>query len=202
MPKIGSGENAVLQSSGDQVERKSLQMEKESQNKDTEENTHTKALGGSPSKDNPSPSDKNPELKGGCSTADMAPLEFKKRLFVDIERYPNLLKRYQEGKVKVHESCTEDERFLNKIKQKVISSTEFKKYLSDLFDQSKKLLELIILKIPPAETSDDESTGSSGEGGDNLETDPNYNPTKDEDNEDTPSKPKRLRPKVKVITHV
>ena len=105
----------------------------------------------------------------GCGTADMAPLEFKNRQFIDIERYPNLLKRYQEGKVKVHASHTEDEH-LNKIKQKVISSTEFNKYLSETLDETKKLQEPIILSTPAAaDTSDDDSTGSSGEGGDNSE---------------------------------
>ena len=105
-----SGENAALQSSGDNVATKSSEIENQSENKGSEENTHTEALAGNPSKDQASISDENPKQKGGCSTADMAPLEFKKRLFVDIERYPNLLKRYQEGKVKVHASCTKDER--------------------------------------------------------------------------------------------
>ena len=108
----------------------------------------------------------------------MAPLEFKKRLFVNIERYPNLLKRYQEGKVKVHVSCTEDES-LNRIRQKVISKTAFNKYLSETVDEKEKLQKPILSNIPgDANTSDDRSTGSSGES-DESETDPDYNPAKD-----------------------
>ena len=71
-----------------------------------------------------------PKAKGGCSAADMPPLEFKKRLVVDIEKYPNLLKRFQEGKVKVYVSRTEDER-LNTIKEKVISKVAFNNYLTN-----------------------------------------------------------------------
>ena len=158
-------------------------------------------MAGNPCEEQPSTSDENPKPKGGCSTADMAPLEFKKRLFVDIEKYPNLLKRYQEGKVKVHASCTEDER-LNKIRQKVISTSAFNKYLSKTVDETNKLQKPILSNTPgAADTNDDQSTGSSGEG-DDSETDPNYNPTKDVDNEDMATKRGSLRLKMKVITQV
>ena len=187
-----SAETATLESSGDNVE---TEIEKQSEIKETEENTHTKALPANPSKDQPSIFDENPKQKGGCTAAEMAPLEFKKRLFVDIERYPNLLKRYQKGKVKVHVSCTEDER-LNRIKEKVISSTESNKYLSETVDETNKVQKPIILSTPAAAvTSDDDSSGSSGEDGDDSETDPNYNPTKDVDDEDMPSKPKKAKTK-------
>ena len=120
----------------------------------------------------------------------MAPLEFKKRLFVDIERYPNLLKRYQEGKVKVYVSQTEDER-LNTIRQKVISKIAFNKYLSKTVDDMKNLQKPILSNTAAdPDSSDDQSTGSSVES-DNSERDPDYNPAKDVDDEDTPSKAKK-----------
>ena len=107
-------------------------------NDKSQPNTHKEALHANPSEKHPSPLDDNPKAKGGCSAADMAPLKFKKRLFVNIERYPNLLKRYQEGKVKVYVSRTEDER-LNKIRQKVISKVAFNKYLSETVDETKNM---------------------------------------------------------------
>ena len=134
--------------------------------------------------------DDNPKAKGGCSTADMAPLEFKKRLFVNIERYPNLLKRYQKGKVNVYVSHTEDEH-LNTIRQKVISKVAFNKYLSKTVDDMKNLQKQILSNTAAdPDSSDDQSTGSSVEG-DDSETDPDYNPAKDVDDEDTPSKAKK-----------
>ena len=143
-----------------------------------------------PSEKQPSTFDDNPKAKGGCSAADMAPLEFKKRLFVDIERYPNLLKRYQEGKVKVYVSRTEDER-LNTIRQKVISKSTFNKYFSEPVDDTENLQKPILSNTPAdPDSSDDQSTGSSGED-DDSETDPDYNPTKDVDDEDTPTKAKK-----------
>ena len=38
---------------------------------------------------------------GGLSAEDLPPLELNKRLHVSIECYPNLLKRFQEGKVRI-----------------------------------------------------------------------------------------------------
>ena len=189
-----SPEKAALESTDDNVGTKSSEIEKESVNHQSEPNTHSKALPGNPSQEQPSTCDQNPKAKGGCSAADMAPLEFKKRLFVDIERYPNLLKRYQEGKVKVHVSHTEDEH-LNTSRQKVISKSAFNKYLSETVDDTKNLQKPILWNTPAGgDSSDDQSTGSSGEG-DDSERDPDYNPAKDVDDEDIPSKAKK--PKTK-----
>ena len=120
----------------------------------------------------------------------MPPLEFKKRLVVDVEKYPNLLKRFQEGKVKVYVSRTEDER-LNTIKEKVISKVTFKKYLSETVHETENLEKPILWNTgADTDSSDDQSTGSSVEG-DDSKTDPDYNPAKDVDDEDTPSKAKK-----------
>ena len=184
------GEKGTLPTVHDTVGTKSSEINKDSVNDKSQTNTHNEALHANPSEKHPSTFHDNPKAKGGCSAADMAPLEFKKRLFVDIEKYPNLLKRYQEGKVKVYVSCTEDER-LNTIRQKVISKIAFNKYLSETVDETKNLQKPILSNTPAdPDSSDDQSTGSSVEG-DDSETDPDYNPAKEVDDEDTPSKAKK-----------
>ena len=92
--------------------------------------------------------------------------------------------------MKVHVSCTEDE-CLSEIRQKIISKVAFNKVLSETVDERKNMQEPILSNTPAdPDSSDDQSTGSSGEG-DDSETDPNYNPAKDVDDEDTPSKAKK-----------
>ena len=185
-----SAEKGTLPTIHHTVGTKSSEIQKDSVNDKSQPNTHKEALHANPSEKQPSTFHDNPKAKGGCSAADMAPLEFKKRLFVDIERYPNLLQRYQEGKVKVYVSHTEDER-LNTIRQKVISKVAFNKYLSETLDETKNLQKPILPNTPAdPDSSDDQSTGSSVKG-DDSETDPDYNPAKEVDNEDTPSKAKK-----------
>ena len=53
------------------------------------------------------------------SNANMPPLELKRHLMVDCERYVNLLKRFQEGKVHVKKIKSPEERLTN-IKEKSI----------------------------------------------------------------------------------
>ena len=150
----------------DKVGTKSSEIRKDSVNDKSQLNTHKEALHANPSQKQPSPLDDNPKAKGGCSAADMVPVEFKKRLFVDIERHPNLLRRYQEGKVKVYVSCTED-KCLSKIRQKVISKVAFNKYLSKTVDETKNMQKPILLNTPAdPDSGDDQSTGSSVEGDD------------------------------------
>ena len=57
------------------------------------------------------------QLLGGYSAKELPPIELSKRLFVDIEHYPNLLKRFQEGKVCTKPIKTEEVR-LASIKNK------------------------------------------------------------------------------------
>ena len=176
----------------DTVGTKSSEVKNDSENNKSQSNTHKEALHANPSEKEDSTFHDNPKPKGGCSAADMPPLELKKRLVVDIEKYPNLLKRYQEGKVKVYVSRTEDER-LNTIRQKVISKVAFNKYLNETVDETENLQKPILLNTPAdPDSSDDQSTGSSVEG-DDSERDPDYNPAKDVDDEDTPSKAKKRK---------
>ena len=156
-----SPEKGTLPTIHDKVGKKSSEIQKDSVNVKSQPNTHKEALHANPSEKQPSTLDDNPKAKEGCSAADMAPLEFKKRLFVDIERYPNLLKRYQEGKVKVYVSHTED-KHLNTIRQKVISKVAFNKHMSETFDEMKNMQKPILSNTPAdPDSSDDQSTGSS-----------------------------------------
>ena len=186
----------------DTVGTKSSEVKNHSENDKSQSNTHNEALHANPSEKEDSTFHDKPKAKGGCSAADMPPLEFKKRLVVDIEKYPNLLKRFQEGKVKVYVSRTEDER-LNTIKEKVISKVAFEKYLSETVHETENLEKPILCNTGgdtdssddqstggDTDSSDDQSTGSSVER-DDSETDPDYNPAKDVDDQDTPSKAKK-----------
>ena len=174
----------------DTVGTKSSEVNNHSENDKSQLNTHNEALHANPSEKDDSTFPDKPKAKGGCSAADMPPLEFKKRLVVDIEKYPNLLKRFQEGKVKVYVSRTEDER-LNTIKEKVISKVAFNNYLSETVHETENVQKPILSNTAAdPDSSDDQSSGSSVEG-DNSETDPDYNPAKDVDDEDTPSKAKK-----------
>ena len=86
--------------------------------------------------------------------------------------------------MKVYVSHTEDE-CLNTIRQKVISKVAFNKYLSETLDETKNLQKPILSNTPAdPDSSDDQSTGSS-------KTDPDYNPAKEVNDEDTPSKAKK-----------
>ena len=73
-----SPEKSTVQSTDDNVGTKSSEIEKDTRDDQSEPNTHSKALPPNPSQDQPSTSDESPKAKGGCSAADMAPLEFKK----------------------------------------------------------------------------------------------------------------------------
>ena len=172
------------------VGTKSSEVKNNSENDKSQSNTHNEASHANPSEKEDSTFHDKPQAKGGCSAADMPPLEFKKRLVVNIEKYPNLLKRFQEGKVKVYVSRTEDER-LNTIKEKVISKVAFKHYFSETVHETENPHKPILSNTAAdPDSSDDESSGSSVKG-DDSETDPDYNPTKDIDDEDTPSEAKK-----------
>ena len=67
---------------------------------------------------------------GGLSVEDLPPLELNKRLHVSIQRYPNLLKRFHEGKVRIKEPLGQDVR-LTAIKSKKVSTEVFSKFYID-----------------------------------------------------------------------
>ena len=138
---------------------------------------------------------------GGLSAEELPPIELSKRLIVDIERYPNLLKRFQEGKVRTKPTKTEEER-LNEIKTKIISKAQFDQYNTNTIsketddDKPEGSKEPDSPKLASIE-EEEESSGSSKEnsdGHDDSDTDPLYDPHTDADGEQKPKKPK-LEPK-------
>ena len=67
---------------------------------------------------------------GGLSVEDLPPLELNKCLHVSIERYPNLLKCFQEGKVRIKKLLDQDVR-LTAIKSKKVLAEVFSKFYID-----------------------------------------------------------------------
>ena len=114
-----------------------------------------------------------PEI-GGQSAEDLPPLELNKRLHVAIERYPNLLKRFQEGKVRIKNPRPQDVR-LTAIKTKKVTSEVFQKFYSDTTARErpgKSVASYVPVKFP----SESESSSSSSEEGDDTEDDEDYVP--------------------------
>ena len=66
----------------------------------------------------------DPSTSGGLSAEDLPPLELNKCLHMSIERYLNLLKGFQEGKV-------EQDVRLTAIKSKKVMAEVFKKFYID-----------------------------------------------------------------------
>ena len=114
-----------------------------------------------------------PEI-GGQSAEDLPPLELNKRLHVAIEHYPNLLKRFQEGKVKIKNTYPQDVR-LTAIKNKKVTSEVFQMFYSDTTAHErsgKSVANYVPVKFP----SESESSSSFSEEGDDTEDDEDYVP--------------------------
>ena len=68
----------------DTVGTKSSKVKNHSDNDKSQSNTHNEALHANPSEKEDSTFNDNPKAKGGCSAADMPPLEFKKDLLLTL----------------------------------------------------------------------------------------------------------------------
>ena len=91
-----------------------------------------------------------------------------------IECYPNLLKHFQEGKVKIKNTHPQDVR-LTAIKTKKVTSEVFLKFYSDTTAHErsgKSVASYVPVKFP----SESESSSSSSEEGDDTEDDEDYVP--------------------------
>ena len=110
---------------------------------------------------------------GGVSAEDMPPLELNKRLHVSIERYPNLLKCFQEGKVRIKKPLDQDAR-LTAIKSKKVSAEVFSKFYID--NTSSERPEKSLPSSVGETTGNEGSSSSSSDEGDNTEDDEDYVP--------------------------
>ena len=72
----------------------------------------------------------DPSTSGGLSAEDLPPLELNKCLHVSIEHYPNLLKCFQEGKVRIKKELDQDVR-LTAIKCEKVTAEVFSKFCID-----------------------------------------------------------------------
>ena len=130
---------------------------------------------------------------GGMSAADMPPLELNRHLMVDCERYVNLLKHFQEGKVHVKQIKTPEERLTN-IKQKSIPLSLFEKFYTESQKADDKLKKLAEQESRPTESGEVLSEQSGDDEADDTDTDPDYKPSVDDveqDTEETPNKCKK-----------
>ena len=131
---------------------------------------------------------------GGMSAANMAPLELNRHLVVDCERYVNLLKCFQEGKVHVKAVKSTEER-LTHIKTKIIPLSLFEKFYTDIDKSAGNLETLAENEHRPTEIEPVPSEHSDNEDRDDSETDPDYKPTADDVVEDTVETPKKAKKK-------
>ena len=74
-----SAEKGTLPTIHHTVGTKSSEIQKDSVNDKSQPNTHKEALYANPSEKQPSTFHDNPKAKGGCSAADMAPLDIQKK---------------------------------------------------------------------------------------------------------------------------
>ena len=110
---------------------------------------------------------------GGLSAEDM-PLELNKCLHVSIERYPNLLKRFQEGKVRIKKLLDQDVR-LTAIKSKKVSAEVFSKFYIDN-TSCERPEKSVPSSVGETTGNESECSSSSSDEGDNTEDDEDYVP--------------------------
>ena len=147
--------------------------------------------------DSTHPNDKNNKdisQGGGMSAANMAPLELNRRLVVDCERYVNLLKLFQEGKVHVKTVKSTDDRLTN-IKTKSIPQSLFEKFYTETDKSADNLNTLAENEHRPTESEPAPSEHSDNEDRDESDTDPDYKPPVDDVVEDTVETPKKRKKK-------
>ena len=111
---------------------------------------------------------------GGLSVEDLPPLELNKHLHISIEHYPNLLKHFQEGKVRIKKAVDQDVR-LTAIKSKKVSAEVFSKFYIDntSCEQPEKS---VASSVGDKVGHESGSSSSSLEEGDNTEDDEDYVP--------------------------
>ena len=131
----------------------------------------------------------------GMSAANMPPLELNRHLVVDCERYVNLLKRFQEGKVHVKTVQSTEDRLTN-IKTKSIPLSLFEKFYTEIEKSADNLKTLAENEHRPTESKPAPSEHSDNEDRDDSDTDPDYKPTADDVVEDTVETPKKRKKKT------
>ena len=111
---------------------------------------------------------------GGLSAEDLPPLELNKCLHVSIEHYPNLLKRFQEGKVRIKKLLDQDVR-LTAIKSKKVSAEVFSKFYIDN-TSCERPEKSVPSSVGDTIGNESGSSSSSSDEGDNTEDDEDYVP--------------------------
>ena len=111
---------------------------------------------------------------GGQSAEDLPSLELNKCLHVTIECYPNLLKHFDEGKVRIKKPHPQDVR-LTAIKTKKVTSEVFEKFYLDITSREQPGIS-VASYVPVKFPIKSESSSSSSEEGDDTKDDEDYVP--------------------------
>ena len=109
---------------------------------------------------------------GGQSAEHLPPLKLNKCLHVAIKHYPNLLKCFEEGKVRIKKERPQDIR-LTAIKTKKVTSEVFEKFYLDTTCHE-RLGKSVASYVPVKFPIESESNSSSSEEGDDTEDDEDY----------------------------
>ena len=120
------------------------------------------------------------EVLVGMSASELPPLELNKRLHVNVKKYVNLLKRYQEGSVKVKPLREQNVRLTN-IKERNIGFEKFQEFCKQKgFSGSKISGDSEEAKPKSGDTQKADDSDSSSEA-DDSEKDESYEPDDDQE---------------------
>ena len=104
---------------------------------------------------------------GGLSAEDLPPLELNKCLHVSIECYPNLLKCFQEGKVRIKKLLDQDVR---------LTAIKSKKVLAEVFSKCEQPEKSVPSSVGDTIGNELGSSSSSSDEGDNTDDNEDYVP--------------------------
>ena len=141
----------------------------------------------------------------GMSASELPPLELNKRLHVNVKKYVNLLKRYQEGNVTVKPLREQDARLTN-IKERNIGFEKFQEFYKQKGDSGSKISGHSEKDKPQSGGTEKADDSDSSSEADDSEKDEPYEPDDDDQEQfqiemdlDAP-KPKRKPSKSEGIS--
>ena len=120
------------------------------------------------------------EVLVGMSASELPPLELNKRLHVNVKKYVNLLKRYQEGSVKVKPLREQNVRLTN-IKERNIGFEKFQEFYKQKGDSGSKISGHSEEAKPQSGGTEKADDSDSSSEADDSEKDEPYEPDDDQE---------------------
>ena len=120
------------------------------------------------------------KVHSAMSAENLPPLELSKRLQIRVEKYVNLLKRYQERNVKERPLREQDVRLTN-IKKKTISLKQFNEYYKDSTEEGSKPSTQTEEPSKSSGNSPDVHDSESSSEADDTDHDEDYEPDDEQD---------------------